>query len=103
MVPPPASVRQILIWLASSSPFLIELSHVVSDNYDHIDVTMHITAGADVSGALGAHIVVVEEVIFDNPPGSNGEKRVLQRHEKMLPSPMAPHCQIPGHRAMRSP
>ena len=85
----PACVSQTDIDLASasSSPFLIELSHVVSDNYDHIDVTMHITAGADVSGALSAHIVVVEEeVIFDNPPGSNGEKEFYNVMKKMLPS-----------------
>ncbi len=82
------------------SPFAItltaELSNILGDspadfpqlNSDtQIDVTMDIAASGAVSGNLRAFIVITEEeIIYDTPPGTNGEVDFYNVMRKMLPN-----------------
>jgi len=72
---------------AVSSPFFIELNHVVANDYGSVDVEMYIATDDFVSGNYVAHIAVVERaIIFDSAPGSNGEKEFFNVMKKMLPT-----------------
>lgn len=71
------------------SPFDISLTHSVSDIGDSIYITMIITASMDVSttDTFVAHLVLCEEEIhFDYPPGSNGEKDFYMPMRAMYPN-----------------
>ncbi|MGB1205841.1 MAG: T9SS type A sorting domain-containing protein [Chitinophagales bacterium] len=84
----------------NSSPFVItltaELSNILGSNPEdfpqlnddtQIDVQMNIAASDAVSGNLRAFIVVTEEeIIYDTPPGTNGEIDFYNVMRKMLPN-----------------
>jgi hypothetical protein len=72
---------------AVASPFTINLSHTFSSDYDSIFITCVITATANVSGTLKAHVAMVEETIsFATAPGTNGETEFYNVMRKMYPS-----------------
>lgn len=85
----PHGYTQALIdeYAAIPSPFLVWLSHRISDDDDSIYVDMMIQATETVSGNLVAHMVIVEkEIHFATAPGSNGEKDFLDVMKKMIPN-----------------
>ena len=74
---------------AITSPFSIALSHSLSTDYDSVFINCVITASSAFtsSGALKAHIVLVEkDIIFTTAPGTNGEKDFSNVMRKMYPS-----------------
>ncbi len=82
---------------AVPSPFTIAVSHTFSTDYDSIFVTCVITASQayTASGALKAHIAMVEETIhFNSAPGTNGETDFYNVCRKMYPS--AAGTTLPG-------
>ncbi|MCF8345070.1 MAG: Omp28-related outer membrane protein, partial [Bacteroidales bacterium] len=85
----PTNVTQSTIdaYYAIPSPFIINLSHEVSEERGSISVEMVVKAAQGISNNnLFAHIAVVEETItFDNPPGTNGETVFHNVMKKMLP------------------
>jgi hypothetical protein len=73
------------------------VSHTFSTDYDSIFVTCVITASQayTASGALKAHIAMVEETIhFNSAPGTNGETDFYNVCRKMYPS--AAGTTLPG-------
>lgn len=85
----PHGYTQALIdqYAAIPAPFLVWLSHRISDDQDSIYVDMMIEATEAISGNMVAHMVVVEkEVHFTSAPGSNGEKDFLDVMKKMIPN-----------------
>lgn len=71
---------------AVPSPFDIQLSHRRSVGNDSIYITMVIRAEQPVSGNLTAHIAVEEKsIVYQNAPGTNGEKVFHFVMKKMLP------------------
>ncbi|MFL5765097.1 MAG: T9SS type A sorting domain-containing protein [Bacteroidia bacterium] len=80
-----------------SSPFTIALSHTMSADWDSVFVTCVITASQayTASGALKAHIAMVEKTItFNTAPGTNGETQFYNVMRKMYPS--ASGTTLPG-------
>lgn len=72
---------------AITSPFLITATHSFSPDYTTVNVHVEVTAGPDVTGSLKLQIAVAEkEILFDTPPGSNGETEFFGVMKKMLPS-----------------
>ena len=87
----PANYSQSIIntRYAVPSPFSIAVSHSFSPTYDSVFVTATITASQAYTstGALKAHIVMVEEQInFASAPGTNGETDFYGVCRKMYPS-----------------
>lgn len=75
---------------AKTSPFEVNVTHTLSEDFKNIDVKMEITATGDYSatGNLVAHIAVIEKHIsFVSAPGSNGETDFYNVMKKMLPTP----------------
>lgn len=71
---------------AAPSPFKIDLTYQKND--EKIDVKMIITADDNIVGHFKARIAVIEnEIHFDEPPGSNGEKEFNKVLKQFLPSP----------------
>ena len=69
-----------------SSPFTINVDHVLSPDFDSIYIAVYIEATAAVTGTLKAHTVIVENTIeFASAPGSNGETDFYDVMRKMLP------------------
>lgn len=72
---------------AITSPFLINVTHSFNAEYTTVNVHVEITAGADVAGTLKLQVAVTEkEILFDTPPGSNGETEFYGVMKKLLPS-----------------
>lgn len=70
-----------------ASPFDVTVSHTITNGVIDVDVDVTCTDPAGVSGNLRLHIAVVEhEVIYQNPPGSNGETEFYNVLRRMLPS-----------------
>ncbi len=70
-----------------TSPVEIQLSHVLSADYDSIIISVSVKSDIALSGALRLHVAVVEESInFQTAPGTNGELDFYQVMRKMLPS-----------------
>ncbi len=85
----PACVNQTDIdnQYAVESPFYMELTHTVANDYGSVDVELYIATNDNVSGNFVAHIVVVERaIIFETAPGSNGEKEFYNVMKRMLPA-----------------
>lgn len=83
------TVTQSTINSASSIPSRFELDLQVDPytNFQGLDIDLNIKAVNDISGALVAHVVVVEdEINFNRPPGSNGETHFRWVMKKMLPN-----------------
>lgn len=72
---------------AITSPFLINVTHSFNAEYTTVNVHVEVTAGADVAGTLKLQVAVTEkEILFDTPPGSNGETEFYGVMKKLLPS-----------------
>lgn len=72
---------------AVTSPFTIDVTHVLSHNPDAIHAHAVLTATGAASGTLVAHVAVIErKVYFNSPPGTNGEKEFEGVMKQMLPS-----------------
>jgi hypothetical protein len=72
---------------AVTSPFFMELSHTMANDYSSVDVELTILTDSYVTGNLVAHIVIIERaILFESAPGSNGEKDFFNIMKKMLPS-----------------
>jgi hypothetical protein len=85
----PHGYTQALIdqYAAIPSPFIINISHRISEDEDSIYIDMMIQATAAVTGNLIAHMVVVEKhIYFTSPPGGNGEKNFHDVMKKMVPN-----------------
>ena len=71
---------------AITSPFLINVTHSFNAEYTTVNVHVEVTAGADVAGTLKLQVAVTEkEILFDTPPGSNGETEFYGVMKKLLP------------------
>jgi hypothetical protein len=69
------------------SPFELTVTHRLSPNADSIYVDVTAKAVGAVSGTLKCRIAVVEnEIVFENAPGTNGEKKFEDVMKKMLPN-----------------
>lgn len=73
---------------AKNSPFDLDLQVEPNISFSGLEIDLGITANSDVSGALVAHVVVVEdEIDFGRvPPGTNGETVFHYVMKKMLPT-----------------
>jgi hypothetical protein len=72
---------------AVASPFTINLSHSFSADLDSVFITMDITCSQNITGALKAHVALVErEIHFTTAPGTNGEKDFYSVMRKMFPN-----------------
>ncbi|HRG28806.1 MAG TPA: Omp28-related outer membrane protein [Chitinophagales bacterium] len=72
---------------AITSPFLINVTHSFNAEYTTVNVHVEVTAGADVAGTLKLQVAVTEkEILFNTPPGSNGETEFYGVMKKLLPS-----------------
>jgi hypothetical protein len=72
---------------AVESPFFIELSHTVANDYGSVDVEMYIASDDFHEGDYVANIAVVERaILFETAPGSNGETEFFNVMKKMLPT-----------------
>jgi hypothetical protein len=71
-----------------NAAFTIDIDAEMSATMDTVFVSVTVTAQVDISTAnFKTRIAVVEkEIIFDNPPGSNGEKRFTYIMKKFLPN-----------------
>lgn len=72
---------------AVTSPFQMVTTHYFSADYKTVYVHVDVTAGPDVTGTLKLQVEVTEkEILFDTPPGSNGETEFYGVMKKMLPN-----------------
>jgi hypothetical protein len=72
---------------AVTSPFNMSVTHWFSSDYDSIFATITIDAAGPAAGNLVAQVGVIEkEVVFNAPPGSNGETEFDGVLKKMLPN-----------------
>ncbi len=72
---------------AVTSPFNMTVTHSFNADYSIIYIHVDVTAGDAVTGSLKLRTVVTEkEVLFDVPPGSNGEMEFYGVMKKMLPN-----------------
>ncbi|MDX1911636.1 MAG: Omp28-related outer membrane protein [Saprospiraceae bacterium] len=68
------------------TPVTISISHALSAQADSVYVNVSVTSDAALTGNLRLRTLIVEEeIIFDAPPGSNGEQDFYQIMRKMLP------------------
>lgn len=83
---------------AMTSPMQVTVTHAIVGN----DVNVHavFTATAAISGNVRGHVVITErEIIFQTPPGSNGEKEfsgVMKKNVAYRPRNYLPNSN--GHR-----
>ncbi|MEP7169143.1 MAG: T9SS type A sorting domain-containing protein, partial [Bacteroidota bacterium] len=69
------------------SPFIFNLSHTFSANYDSIYVHAEVTSSQAFSQASNLRIAVIErDIYFCSPPGTNGESHFEGVMKKMLPN-----------------
>lgn len=76
---------------AIPSPFSLSVTHTPSSDYDSVSITIVITASQNFStsnsNTLTLHTAIVEkEIVFDTPPGTNGETVFHSVMRKMLPN-----------------
>lgn len=72
---------------AITSPFLINVTHSFNAEYTTVNVHVEVTAGSDIAGTLKLQVAVTEkEILFNTPPGSNGETEFFGVMKKLLPS-----------------
>ncbi|MCC7302630.1 MAG: T9SS type A sorting domain-containing protein [Bacteroidia bacterium] len=74
---------------STPAPFALQLTHVMSNDFDSAYVTVVITAAQafTATSALKFHLAMVEkEIHFTTPPGSNGEKDFFMVMRKMYPN-----------------
>ncbi|MHC1706629.1 MAG: T9SS type A sorting domain-containing protein [Bacteroidales bacterium] len=80
---------------AVSSPYTMDVTHHLSDDYDSIYITVVVSATATVTGNLVLHTAILEDRIdFESAPGSNGETEFFNVMRKMLPN--ASGTTLPG-------
>ncbi len=73
---------------AVPSPFDIDVSHVWNSTGDSITVTVDITAVSAFSGSqMRLHLALIEHLVYDFPPGSNGETDFHNVVRRMYPDP----------------
>jgi hypothetical protein len=71
------------------TPVTMNLSHTISPNYDSIYIQLSVTSDSALTGNLRLRVAVTEdEIIFEAPPGTNGEADFYQVMRKMLPNAM---------------
>lgn len=69
------------------TPVTIDLTHSLTANNDSILLQVSVTSDSVLTGNLRLRVAVQEnEIFFDAPPGSNGEKEFFQVMRKMLPN-----------------
>ncbi len=69
------------------TPVTMTLTHALNATMDSVLINVSVTSDAALSGTLKLRVAVIEEdVIFDAPPGSNGEADFYQIMRKMLPN-----------------
>lgn len=69
------------------TPVTMTMSHSYSANYDSVLVQVSVTSDSVLTGTLRLRIAVTEEeILFNEAPGSNGEKEFYQVMRKMLPN-----------------
>ena len=74
---------------AVSSPFQLDLTHTMSNDFDSIYISVNITAAQAFTsnGALKLHVALIEkEIIFASAPGSNGETVFHDVMRQMIPN-----------------
>lgn len=68
------------------TPVTIDINHALNATKDSVFINVSVTSDAALTGNLRLRVLLVEdEIIFDAPPGSNGEQDFYQIMRKMFP------------------
>ena len=81
------SAARIMAAYDDLTPVTINVDHRLSEKLDSVYVDVTVKSDDTLSGNLKLRVAITEEnVIFDEAPGTNGEKEFFQIMKKMLPN-----------------